>query len=110
MICMFQRGVVVKDVLALELGLQLGSIIFIWVPLPVWKNESSRRGWVTGCLPQNYENKNKKKESEKKQGGDQKEYVALMQTIKLKLSGVGFPAHSKESGAGVLTRLVHLVF
>ena len=40
-----------------------------------------------------------KKESEKKQGGDRKEYVALMQTVKLKRSGVG-----------VLTRLVRLVF
>ena len=51
-----------------------------------------------------------KKESEKKQGGDWKEYVAWMQTVKLKRSGVGFPAHSKESGVGILTCLVRLVF
>ena len=76
---------------------------------PVWKNECSRRGWVTGRLPQNYENKNKKKESEKKPGGDQKEYVALMQTVKLKRHGVGFPACSRESGVGVLSHLVCLV-
>ena len=54
--------------------------------------------------------KKTKKESEKKQGGDRKEYVALMQTVKLKRSGVGFPTHSKESGVGILTRLVRLVF
>ena len=51
-----------------------------------------------------------KKESEKKQGGDRKEYVALMQTVKLKRSGVGFPARSKGSGVGVLTCLVRMVF
>ena len=51
-----------------------------------------------------------KKASEKKQGGDRKEYVALMQTVKLKRSGVGFPVRSKDSGVGVLMRLVCLVF
>ena len=66
-------------------------------------------GCFTIGLPQNYKNKNEKKENEKKQGGDQKEYVALMHTVKLKRSGVGFLGRSRESGVGILTCLVHLV-